>query len=160
MRFLSQPRNLLTIIALVGALGSVPLLYSRIAQANQPEERLTGLNSDDEKLEGAKVSQQKSLLRHVVLFQFKADATSEEVARLVNAFGELPKKIEVIVDYEYGTNNSPEELNADLSHCFLLTFRSEKDRDTYLKHPAHQAFVDVVLPRLQKAVVVDYWAQR
>jgi hypothetical protein len=42
----------------------------------------------------------------------------------------------------------------------LITFHSEQDGDVYLKHPAHQAFVDMLLPHLEKATVVDYWAKR
>lgn len=103
-------------------------------------------------------SLQTKLLRHVVLFQFKQSSSSEQVDRIVRRFAELKTQISVIRDFEYGTNNSPEGLDQGLSHCFLVTFHSEQDRDVYLKHPAHQAFVELLLPHLEKATVVDYWA--
>lgn len=109
--------------------------------------------------EGKKVEEVK-LLRHVVLFQFKETSTKEDVKKVVDAFRELPSKITEIADFEWGVNNSPEGLTDGLTHGFIITFKSEKDRDTYLNHPAHKAFVDVLLPHLQKPVVLDFWASK
>lgn len=97
-------------------------------------------------------------LRHVVLFKFKDSANKEQVEKLVTEFRGLSKKITAIADFEYGINNSPEGMNDGLTHCFLVTFKSEKDRDIYLPHAAHKEFVDHLLPHLEKAVVVDYFA--
>ena len=99
-------------------------------------------------------------LRHVVLFKFKDSASKEQVDKLVNEFRALPKKIPVIAEFEFGVNNSPEGLNEGLTHCFLVTFKNEKDREVYLPHAAHKAFVDQLLPHLEKAVVVDYFASK
>ncbi len=101
----------------------------------------------------------EKLLRHVVLFQFKDSVTEEQVKEVEDAFAALPKKIDVIHGFEFGTNNSPEGLAQDFTHCFFVTFKSEKDRDAYLPHAAHQEFVKLVKPRLEKVLVVDYWAQ-
>ncbi len=101
----------------------------------------------------------KKRLRHVVMFQFKDSSRPADVAKVVDAFAALPEKIPQIADFEYGENNSPEGLNDGLTHCFLVTFDSEADREAYLPHPAHQAFVEVLKPHLEKAVVVDYWAE-
>lgn len=106
----------------------------------------------------AEESQPKTL-RHVVLFSFKESASDAEVQKVVDAFAELPKKIDTIKDFEYGTNNSPEGLDDGFTHCFLVTFDSEAGRATYLPHPAHKAFVEILKPHLEKALVVDYWAQ-
>jgi hypothetical protein len=100
------------------------------------------------------------LLRHVVLFAFHADAASADVDQIRAAFCRLPSAIETIVDFEWGLNNSPEHINDGFTHCFFLTFASEQDRDGYLVHPAHQAFVAGLQPHLAKALVVDYWAAR
>ena len=98
------------------------------------------------------------LLRHVVMFKFKDEATPKQIDAVVKGFSELPEKIDVIQDYEWGTNNSPEDHDHGYTHCFLVTFKSEADRDAYLPHPAHQAFVKVLLPILDQVQVVDYWA--
>ena len=100
------------------------------------------------------------LLRHVVLFAFHERAAPADVDQIRAAFCRLPAAIETIVDLEWGLNNSPEQINDGFTHCFLLTFGSEQDRDDYLVHPAHQAFVAGLQPHLAKALVVDYWAAR
>lgn len=95
-------------------------------------------------------------LQHVVLFKFKPEATPEKVAEIVAAFEALPSKIKEIKDFKWGTNNSPEKLDKGLTHAFILTFDSEKDRDTYLPHPAHKAFGTIVGPWLADVTVVDF----
>jgi len=104
------------------------------------------------------MAKKDSKLRHVVLFSFKDEASKEDIRQVEEAFSALPRKIPQIKDYEWGINNSPEGLNDGLTHCFLVTFESEEDRAIYLPHPAHQAFVKILQPHLERAVVVDYWA--
>ncbi len=99
-------------------------------------------------------------LRHVVLFKFKDSATPENVATVEKAFAALPKNIDVVRDYEWGTNVSPENLNQGYTHCFLLTFDSARDRDAYLVHPAHKEFGKLLGPFLDKVTVVDFEPKR
>ena len=107
----------------------------------------------------AAVPQEEKLLRHVVMFQFKESSPASDVQSIVDAFRKLPEKIPEIADFEYGTNNSPEGLNGGFTHCFLVTFKSEKDREVYLPHQAHKEFVEVLRPHLEKVMVIDYWAE-
>jgi len=97
-------------------------------------------------------------LRHVVLFKFKDNTSAADIKSVEDAFRLLPGKINLIKGFEWGTNNSPEKLNEGLTHCFFLTFFSEKDRNDYLVHPAHKAFGALVTPFLDKVVVTDFWA--
>jgi hypothetical protein len=98
----------------------------------------------------------KSVYRHVVMFQFKEEVTKTQVTEVENAFMALQGKIDTIVDIEFGTNVSPEELNDGLTHCFLVTFKNKAGVEVYLPHAAHQKFVDLVKPRLEKVMVIDY----
>jgi hypothetical protein len=97
-----------------------------------------------------------ALLRHVVLFAFTDDAGGR-IDAIVDAFGALPAAIPAIATYEWGTNVSPEGLNDGFTHCFTLTFVTEQDRDAYLVHPAHQAFVATLDGALARSLVLDYW---
>ncbi|HUG66105.1 MAG TPA: Dabb family protein [Pirellulaceae bacterium] len=97
------------------------------------------------------------VLRHAVFFSFKEESSEEEMQRVVDAFRELPSKIEEIIDFQWGINNSPEGLNDGFTHCFLLTFKDEAGRAAYLPHDAHKAFGDVLRPHKDKVFVVDYW---
>ncbi|WP_431161560.1 Dabb family protein [Flagellimonas beolgyonensis] len=100
-----------------------------------------------------------SQLRHVVLFQYKDTSTPQDIAKVDEAFAALPSKISEIKGFEMGLNNSPENLNKGFTHCYFLTFESEKDRDTYLTHPDHVAFGNILSPHLQDVLVVDYWTK-
>jgi lysophospholipase L1-like esterase len=118
------------------------------------QQMLTGLLAQGEGKQEAKSGKR---LRHVVLFKFKEGTTKEQVKEVTDAFAELPKKIDVIEDFEWGTDNSPEMLSQGFTHCFLVTFRDEKGRETYLPHAEHKKFVELALPRIEKVLVVDYW---
>jgi hypothetical protein len=102
----------------------------------------------------------KKELRHVVMFGWKENADSASVNRAIKAFRALPAQIKTIKRFEWGVNNSPENLNQGLTHCFLLTFASEKDRDAYLVDPIHKAFTELLPGILDKVTVLDYWAQQ
>lgn len=105
---------------------------------------------------GSKAQQR---LNHFVAFKFKDSATPDQIAAVVKAFGDLKNKIPQITSFEWGTNNSPEHHNKGCTHAFHLTFRSEKDRDAYLVHPAHKAFGKLLGPILDDVFVLDYWGQ-
>jgi hypothetical protein len=98
------------------------------------------------------------MLRHIVLFKFKETSVKEDVQRVVEAFRSLKQSIPQVAGFEYGTNNSPEGLDNGFTHCFLVTFKSEGDRDAYLPHPKHKEFVEVLKPHLDKVQVFDYWS--
>jgi hypothetical protein len=98
-------------------------------------------------------------LRHVVLFKFKDDTTPEQVKAIEDALRALPAKIPEIVDFEWGTNNSPEHKAAGFTHCFFITFNDAAGRAAYLPHPDHRAFGKVLGPHMEKVLVIDYVAK-
>ncbi len=98
-------------------------------------------------------------LRHVVAFKFKDTATPEDIKKVETAFRDLKKKIKEIQDLEWGTNNSTEGHNKGTTHGWILTFKSEKDRDVYLVHPDHKEFGKLVGPVLADVFVIDFWAR-
>ncbi len=100
----------------------------------------------------------EKLLRHMVIFKFNDASSEADVTKLNHSFNALADAIPVIQDFEWGINDSPENFHQDFTHCYLLTFASEKDRDSvYTPHPNHQAFVQSLQPHLEKVFVVDYW---
>jgi hypothetical protein len=99
------------------------------------------------------------LLRHVVMFKFKDGTTEEQVRIIQNAFCSLPTKIDTIYDFEWGTDVSVEGKSQGYTHAFMVTFLSESGRDTYLPHPAHEAFRAVMRPNLDKGLVLEYWTR-
>jgi|SRR5574338_455800 hypothetical protein len=104
-------------------------------------------------------NKEQKMLRHVVVFKFKDDTSPGDIKKVEDAFRALPSKIKEIKGFEWGTNNSPENLAQGYTHCFFLSFKSEADRAAYLPHPAHKAFGDILKPHLDKVLVIDYWTK-
>jgi hypothetical protein len=99
-------------------------------------------------------------LRHVVAFKFKTSASTEDIKKVEDAFRSLAKKINEVSAYQWGTNISKEQRDKGFTHCFILTFKSEKDRDTYLEHPEHKAFAKLVGPIVDDVFVIDFWSKK
>jgi Stress responsive A/B Barrel Domain len=102
---------------------------------------------------------QGKALYHVVSIKFKEGAAQEKIKAVEEAFAALKGKIPGIASLHYGTNVSPENKNKGFTHCFVLTFTSEKDRDAYLVHPDHKAFGKVLGPVVGDVMVIDFWAR-
>lgn len=98
-------------------------------------------------------------LQHVVCFKFKATAAPEQIKTVEQAFQGLKKQIPQVQSLEWGTNVSKEKRDKGFTHCFLLSFKSETDRDAYIEHPAHKAFGKIVGPILDDVFVIDFWAK-
>ena len=98
-------------------------------------------------------------LRHVVAFKFKDTASKEQIKEAEDSFRGLKGKIPEIASYEWGTNVSPEKHDKGFTHGFILTFKSEKDRDAYLVHPEHKKFGQLLGPILGDVFVIDFWAK-
>ena len=99
------------------------------------------------------------LLRHVVIFKFKDSSTPDDVQKVADTFAGLYGKVPQVKNFEWGINNSPEHFNEGFTHCFILTFSSDKDLADYQLNPAHIEFQKVLKPHMEKVFVVDYWTK-
>ncbi len=117
--------------------------------ADKKESKKAEKSQKTEKIRG------KARVRHVVAFKFKDSATPAQIQEVEKAFAALKTKIPQIVSFEMGTNMSPEKLNKGFTHCFILTFKNATDRDTYLVHPDHKAFGQIVGPVMSDVFVID-----
>jgi Stress responsive A/B Barrel Domain len=99
-----------------------------------------------------------NLVKHIVVFRYKASAASAQINEVTKAFKALKGKIPGIVSFEYGVNNSPENLNKGFTHVYLLTFENAGARDAYLPHPEHEKFGELLgkLDVLEEGFVVDF----
>lgn len=101
----------------------------------------------------------KKLLRHVVIFKFNDSSSANDVQHVAETFYSLKKSTPLIKDMEWGINNSPEHYNQGFTHCFILSFESEKDLADYQNDPNHKAFQNVLKPHMEKVFVIDYWVK-
>jgi hypothetical protein len=95
-------------------------------------------------------------IRHVVHFKFKAEATPAQIKKITDEFAALKNKISVVESLEWGKNVSPEGLSKGFDYCWIVSFKTAKDRDAYLVDPAHKAFVALIKPVVDEALVVDF----
>ena len=113
---------------------------------------------------GATVSAQQGqpVIRHVVVFKYKATTTDAQIAEVTAGFRAMTKKIPGILAFEQGKNHSPEKLDQGFTHVYLITFNSVAARDAFLPHPEHKKFSDELgrLGVVEGVFVVDYTAQQ
>ncbi|KAK3944366.1 stress responsive A/B barrel domain-containing protein [Diplogelasinospora grovesii] len=103
-------------------------------------------------------------ITHIVLFQFKRDASPGAVdvacARMM-ALKEscvLPTTQQTYIkSITGGKDHSPEGLQDGLTHGFVVEFASTADRDYYVSSdPVHQTFKKDVATVVEKATVLDF----
>jgi len=102
----------------------------------------------------------KGKIHHVVALKFKEGTSKEQIKEVETAFRDLKKKIKEVSSLKWGTNVSPEKHDKGFTHCFVLTFKSDKDRDAYLVHPDHKAFGKLLGPIMADVFVVDFWPEK
>lgn len=96
------------------------------------------------------------MIRHFGMFQFYPEITQKQIDECFLEMAGMVGQIPGLVDMEYGPYESPEGLNEDFTHGFIMTFDSADSRDAYLPHPEHQRVADIVVPRLERVVVFDF----
>jgi len=96
------------------------------------------------------------MLRHVVLFRWKPGTSPDKVREIEEAFRALPAKIPQVAGFEWGTDVSVQGFAGGFTHCFVVSFASEQDRDIYLPHPDHAAFVALSRPDVEQLLILDY----
>jgi hypothetical protein len=101
-----------------------------------------------------------NLVRHILLCKFSPATTPEQFADCITRFQALTTKIDGILGFEYGANNSPEGLDRGMTHIITLSFASVAARDAYLPHPEHVKFAQWLggSKLLDDLIVVDYLA--
>jgi hypothetical protein len=100
-----------------------------------------------------------TMLRHVVIFKFNDTSSAADVENVAQTFAALYGKVPQIAAFEWGVNVSKENFAQGFTHCFMLSFKSEKDADDYQQHQAHKDFQTVLRPHMEKVFVVDYWTK-
>lgn len=114
-------------------------------------------------------------LRHIVMFRYKSSSTPAQRSEVTARFLHLAQDSRradgkpLVVSIETGMQTSGEGADDGLQQTFLVTFRSEGDRNYYVGKPiitnpayfdpAHEAFKEFAAPYLEKVVVFDFSVQ-
>lgn len=99
-------------------------------------------------------------IKHIVLLPFKSSLSNSEIEKVMSALADLQDAIPEVQSFSWGKNNSPENLHQGYFHGFVMEFKNDADRQTYLEHPAHVKVVqEFILPSIDaaaKPLVFDY----
>jgi 6-phosphogluconolactonase (cycloisomerase 2 family) len=106
-----------------------------------------------------KINREGQVIKHIVHLKYKEDATKAQVDEAVKAFVDLKNKIPSVAGFEWGLNDSTEGHTKGLTHTFVITFKDEHARETYLFHEAHIALLNTYAQFFGDAVVMDYWTE-
>ena len=100
------------------------------------------------------------MIRHVVLFKARKDASPQEIASAYAALSGLKETVPGILHFAIGPNASPEGMNRGYDHGFVVDFTGAAARDAYLPHPEHQkaaaALVAICEGGVEGIVVSDH----
>jgi hypothetical protein len=95
------------------------------------------------------------VVRHVALFRWKPEASSEDISRLEEALRALPAKIPAIRSYRFGRDLGIQDGNADFG--VVADFADEKALESYWNHPDHQAVLrERVRPIMAQREAIQY----
>ena len=159
------------------------LPISTFSNSNTDPHELTAIHSATKQLQNelAAIGVEKftasnykpGTVRHIVLFRYKKLIGSQEKAMITERFlalRQLCKRngVPYIVSIETGTQNSGEGADQGFQQAFVVTFKSEGDRNYYVGQPivtnahfydlAHQTFKEYVGALLDQngALVFDF----
>mmetsp|Transcript_29157 Transcript_29157/g.34359 ORF Transcript_29157/g.34359 Transcript_29157/m.34359 type:complete len:141 (+) Transcript_29157:22-444(+) len=90
----------------------------------------------------------KTDVRHVVLFKLKDDAPKEAIEEFLKRAREMPNKISEIKTFEIGHDLSLGKSNQNHPIAISASFKSSEDYLTYATHPEHLKVVALVKPLL------------
>jgi Stress responsive A/B Barrel Domain len=99
---------------------------------------------------------EQAMIRHVVLFQWKPGTSEAKIDELFRALAGLKGKIPGLQQFEGGPYSSPEGLNKQWSHAFIMTFPEAASRDAYLPHPEHERVKAMIEPHLADVIAFDF----
>ncbi|XP_027356244.1 stress-response A/B barrel domain-containing protein HS1 [Abrus precatorius] len=98
----------------------------------------------------------KGVVKHIVIGKFKDDITPQRIEELIKAYANLVNLIPPMKSFQWGNDVSAENLHQGFTHVFESTFESTEGVAEYVAHPAHVEYANLLLPSLEKVIVIDY----
>lgn len=95
------------------------------------------------------------MVEHIVLFQWKAEATAEQIAAAVEGLRGLKDQIPNILDLSVGENFT--DRAQGFTHGLVVRFPNKAALEVYGPHPAHQHVVQTFInPIRENVLALDY----
>jgi hypothetical protein len=94
------------------------------------------------------------MIRHIVLFKFKDDVSSQEREAFIARLKRLPEQIAEIKEFEVGQDITRAPRSYDLA--LVAVYEDEAALRRYAEHPDHLPVVEQSRKICQHIVAVDY----
>jgi len=92
------------------------------------------------------------MIRHVVLFEFRKDVSSEEIERVLASLREFPSRYPAMRRFHVGKNISRRDRT--FSYAMTVEFESVEDLETYLGSEHHERFIDALFrPNIERRAI-------
>ncbi len=89
------------------------------------------------------------MVRHVVLYQLKPEATPDDLGKLLRSLTDIPE----VSELSCGTNSSPLGLAGEWVYGLYVSFRDEAARHRYMTNPRHLAVAAAVEALIESLLV-------
>jgi Stress responsive A/B Barrel Domain len=95
------------------------------------------------------------MIRHVVMFRWRAETTPDEVATIETGLGKLPGEIPQIQRYTFGADLGINDGN--FQFAVVADFASVDDYLVYRDHPVHRALIEEqIRPRIGERTAIQF----
>ena len=95
------------------------------------------------------------MIRHTVMFRWKAGTTTADVAAVAEGLGRLPDAIPEICDYRFGHDLAINDGNFDF--VVVADFADADDHLAYRDHPLHRALIaERIAPHVAERAAVQF----
>lgn len=95
-------------------------------------------------------------MKHLLLAKFKDDLSEEQIEEYIKQYANLVDLVPSMKAFRWGKDVSVENLHQGFTHVFESTFESTQGIAEYIVHPDHVTYANILLPQLEKVLVVDF----
>jgi hypothetical protein len=101
---------------------------------------------------------ESGIVRHLLLARIREGTPPEALQAAMAGFRDIARKVEGVLAFEHGANNSPEGANRGFNYVVSLTFANPRARDAYLPHAEHIKLVHQIgaLGMVEDMLAFDY----
>ena len=95
------------------------------------------------------------MIKHMLLFRFKSDSTSESQQKVLRGLSDFPTHFPVMKNFGIGVNQS--QRDQTFSHAMTIEFETMEDLKGYLNSEYHEHFTaSVFRPAIEQRAIVSY----
>ncbi|XP_057771286.1 stress-response A/B barrel domain-containing protein HS1-like [Salvia miltiorrhiza] len=98
----------------------------------------------------------KREIKHILVVKFNEGATEQQIEECIKQFCNLVDLVPSIKAFKWGKEMGIVNLNQGFTHVFEATFESAEDVAAYVSNPNHANYASLLMPLVEKFVVLDF----